>query len=44
MHKQYQQALDYGANNAPEWIVLTNGIVWKVYRVRFEKPIHTDFI
>jgi predicted type IV restriction endonuclease len=42
--KHYQQALDYGANNGTEWIVLTNGYIWKVYRVRFEKPIHTDFI
>jgi predicted type IV restriction endonuclease len=42
--KHYQQALDYGANNGTEWIVLTNGIIWKVYKVKFEKPIHTDFI
>jgi predicted type IV restriction endonuclease len=42
--KHYQQALDYGANNGTEWIVLTNGILWKVYKVKFEKPIHTDFI
>ena len=42
--KHYQQALDYGANNGTEWIVLTNALVWRVYRVRFEKPIRTDFI
>lgn len=42
--KHYQQALDYGANNGTEWIVLTNGLVWKVYKVRFEKPIRTDFV
>lgn len=42
--KHYQQALDYGANNGTEWIILTNGLIWKVYKVRFEKPIHTDFI
>lgn len=42
--KHYQQALDYGANNGTEWIVLTNGVIWRVYRVRFEKPIRTDFV
>lgn len=42
--KHYQQALDYGANNGTEWIVLTNLVSWRVYRVRFEKPIRTDFV
>lgn len=42
--KHYQQALNYGANSGTEWFILTNGNVWKVYRVKFEKPIHTDFI
>ncbi len=42
--KHYQQALDYGANNGNEWIILTNGMVWKVYNVKFEKPIKTDFV
>jgi hypothetical protein len=42
--KHYQQALDYGANNGTEWIVLTNGVIWRIYRVRFEKPIRTDFV
>lgn len=44
MDKHYQQALDYGANNGTDWIVLTNGIVWRIYKVKFEKPIHTDFV
>jgi len=44
LDRHYQQALDYGANNGTEWIVLTNAMVWRVYRVRFEKPIRTDFI
>lgn len=42
--KHYQQALDYGANNGTEWIILTNGLIWKIYKVRFEKPIRTDYI
>lgn len=42
--KHYQQALDYGANNGTEWIILTNALVWRVYKVRFEKPIKTDLV
>lgn len=42
--KHYQQALDYGANLGVEWIILTNGLVWKIYKVKFEKPISTDFV
>lgn len=42
--KHCQQALDYGANNGTEWIVLTNAINWKIYRVKFEKPIRTELV
>lgn len=36
-----RQARDYGANNGNEWIILTNGITWKVYRIIFGQPIET---
>ena len=39
-----RQAIDYGANNGVSWIVLTNGIVWKAYKIRFEKPINYDLV
>ena len=42
--KHYQQALDYGANEGIEWIILTNGVVWRIYKVKFEKPISTDLV
>lgn len=42
--KHYQQALDYGANNGTEWIILTNALMWKVYKVKFEKPIRTELV
>lgn len=42
--KHYQQALDYGANNGTEWIILTNALNWKIYKVKFEKPIKTDLV
>jgi predicted type IV restriction endonuclease len=37
-----QQAINYGANQGVNWIVLTNGITWEIHRMRFEKPIATD--
>ena len=39
-----RQALDYGANHGVQWIVLTNGIEWQLYRIRFEKPINYDVV
>ena len=34
-----QQALNYGANHGIEWVVLTNSIEWKLYRIKFSQPI-----
>lgn len=39
-----KQACDYGANHGVQWVVLTNGIEWKVYRIRFEQPINFDLV
>jgi hypothetical protein len=37
-----KQAVDYAANQGCEWVALTNGHRWCVYRVSFRKPIeHT---
>ena len=35
-----KQAVNYGAHKGIEWILLTNGIVWKVYRIAFTQPIN----
>ncbi len=37
-----KQAVDYAANQGIEWVALTSGNIWKVYRVFFTKPIGTD--
>jgi predicted type IV restriction endonuclease len=37
-----RQVIDYGANNGIPWVILTNGIVWDVYKIKFEKPIGYD--
>lgn len=34
-----KQAIDYAANTGIEWVLLTNGAVWRVYKVQFTKPI-----
>lgn len=34
-----KQAIDYAANQGCEWVVLTNGMEWRLYHVVFKKPI-----
>lgn len=34
-----KQAIDYASNQGCEWVVLTNGIEWRLYHVLFKKPI-----
>lgn len=39
-----RQAIGYGANKGIQWIVLTNGLDWQIYRLRFEQPIAWDLV
>lgn len=39
-----RQAVDYGANQGIDWVVLTNGIVWRAYRIVFKKPIDHELV
>jgi len=39
-----KQAIDYAANQGVDWVVLTNGIIWRVYKVLFAKPIDFDLV
>lgn len=39
-----KQAVDYAANQGIEWVVLTNGTVWRVFRVIFGKPIDAELV
>lgn len=34
-----KQAIDYAANKGVDWVVLTNGVAWRIYKVVFAKPI-----
>jgi len=37
-----KQAVDYAANQGCEWVGLTNGAVWRIYKIQFAKPIAAD--
>ncbi|MDZ4851265.1 MAG: type I restriction enzyme HsdR N-terminal domain-containing protein [Pirellulaceae bacterium] len=39
-----KQAVDYAANQGVEWVVLTNGLSWRVYKVTFGKPIGQELV
>ncbi len=39
-----KQAVDYAANQGIEWVALTSGVVWRVFRVSFGKPIDKDLV
>jgi hypothetical protein len=39
-----KQAVDYAANQGVEWVALTNGYLWKVFRVIFAKPIDAELV
>ncbi|MHB1003728.1 MAG: type I restriction enzyme HsdR N-terminal domain-containing protein [Thermoleophilia bacterium] len=39
-----RQAVGYGVNHGVEWVVLSNGIVWEIYRIRFEQPVNYDLV
>ncbi len=41
---QVKQAVDYAANQGVDWVLLTNGIRWCVYRVFFTRPIQTELV
>lgn len=39
-----KQAVDYAANQGSDWVLLTNGVNWRVYHVEFSKPISHELI
>ena len=36
------QAFSYGAKEGIQWIILTNGIDWQIYRMTFKQPVTWD--
>ena len=39
-----KQAVDYGANAGVEWVVLTNGMEWQIYRIIFSRPLKHELV
>lgn len=39
-----KQAVDYAANQGVDWVVLTNGTIWQIYKVIFNKPIEQELV
>ncbi|MFA6310823.1 MAG: restriction endonuclease subunit R [Sterolibacterium sp.] len=39
-----KQAIDYAANQGVEWVLLTNGVCWRVYHLVFAKPIEQELV
>jgi predicted type IV restriction endonuclease len=39
-----KQAVDYAANQGADWVVLTSGQLWRIYKVGFGKPITSDLV
>ena len=37
--KYIKQAIDYATNSGVNWVILTNGLVWQIYKVEFSQPI-----
>ncbi|MDQ8036761.1 MAG: type I restriction enzyme HsdR N-terminal domain-containing protein [Pedobacter sp.] len=39
-----RQAINYGVTQGIEWIVLTNSIEWRLYRIKFGQPVEHEEI
>lgn len=39
-----RQALNYASNQGIEWVVLTNAISWRLYRIKFSQPIDFEAV
>lgn len=39
-----KQAVDYAANQGVDFVVLTNGVLWKVYKITFAKPVDSELV
>lgn len=39
-----KQAVDYGVNEGVDWVVLTNGVEWQIYKLKFERPVSAELV
>ncbi|MEO6692996.1 MAG: type I restriction enzyme HsdR N-terminal domain-containing protein [Saprospiraceae bacterium] len=38
------QAVNYGSNQGIDWVILTNSISWKIYKIVFSKPVVHELV
>jgi len=39
-----RQIIDYAANEGVDWVILSNGLKWRIYKVIFSKPIQSALV
>jgi predicted type IV restriction endonuclease len=39
-----KQAVNYAVNQGVDWVILTNGLLWRIYKVIFKKPVDKDLV
>ncbi len=39
-----KQAVDYAVNQGTDWVALTNGMEWRVFKVIFAKPVEHELV
>ncbi len=39
-----KQAIDYGANQGVEWVILSSCAVWQIYKIHFKQPVEKTLI
>lgn len=39
-----KQAVDYASNKGIDWVILSNGVTWKVFKIIFSKPIQNILV
>ncbi len=42
--KHIRQATDYAAKEGIEWVILTNGLEWQIFKMVYEKPISFETV
>jgi hypothetical protein len=39
-----KQVVDYAVNDGIDWVILSNAVTWKVFKVIYSKPIHQEIV
>lgn len=42
--RHVMQVLSYAVNHGAKWMILTNGVDWRVYNVKYTKPIDKELV